>query len=501
MPRRKQASKGWETSNIEVTLAIAVFAIALVSAQFFVTAGYDIKLKGPTPVIGNVQASPTYNSVTITWNTFVLSSSQVFYATSNYHELSEPNLPYEGYDHQTPITDTLNGVGSHSVTITGLESNTTYYYYTKSVAVLVPGDPGKSADKLTFTTPNPPCSGTLTFDLSPGTVQTGAAATATVGGLSYCTEKNVFVYPGQQCNGTAACSFGITGDGTGGSCQFNAPSTNGTYTYIACTDMDGDSSYSASEKITDTLAVTAPPQQNQTNQTQPSQPSCGNNLKETGEECDGYDFGGQSCPSGTTGNLRCLSCRIDRSNCQAPKCGNGVIDTGEECDGTKLGGKSCMSMGYTGGMLSCSQCFLNTAGCTAVPIVSATDAQTAIVAAQAAINASGQANKNVTEAVNMVNLAISSFNAIQYEQARNQALIAKDLALNAPELQQQQQMPVVLIGVAGVIIATGAAAAVYLLKFMPKKGAGIEVPPAPPPEVPPVPSKKRRLKAPPAPKP
>ena len=47
------------------------------------------------------------------------------------------------------------------------------------------------------------------------------------------------------------------------------------------------------------------------------------------------------------------------------KCGNGKVDgPGEQCDGKDLAGKTCMSMGKTGGQLTCSPaCKLITTGC------------------------------------------------------------------------------------------------------------------------------------------
>jgi len=49
-------------------------------------------------------------------------------------------------------------------------------------------------------------------------------------------------------------------------------------------------------------------------------------------------------------------------------CGNNIKETGEECDGTDLAGQSCTSKGYAGGTLSCnSDCTFNTSQCTSAP--------------------------------------------------------------------------------------------------------------------------------------
>lgn len=53
---------------------------------------------------------------------------------------------------------------------------------------------------------------------------------------------------------------------------------------------------------------------------------CGNDVIESGEECDGTDPG--ACPTGV--------CDPD-CTCEDPVCGNDLIEAGEECDGTALG--------------------------------------------------------------------------------------------------------------------------------------------------------------------
>lgn len=51
-----------------------------------------------------------------------------------------------------------------------------------------------------------------------------------------------------------------------------------------------------------------------------------------------------------------------------PGCGNEVIESGEECDGATLGGATCNSRGFTSGSLSCTaSCFFNTTSCIYTP--------------------------------------------------------------------------------------------------------------------------------------
>jgi hypothetical protein len=64
-----------------------------------------------------------------------------------------------------------------------------------------------------------------------------------------------------------------------------------------------------------------------------------------------------------------LSCSVYASTQEAsttsPICGNNIQETGEQCDGSDLGGASCVSQGFSGGTLSCDAvCVFNTSSCT-----------------------------------------------------------------------------------------------------------------------------------------
>ena len=103
----------------------------------------------------------------------------------------------------------------------------------------------------------------------------------------------------------------------------------------------------------------------------PAQKSvCGNDLVETGEACDGSDFGGLTCATYgfTSGMLVCTAgCTIDTAACESepePFCGDGVIDTDEDCDGSDFNGLTCEALGFVSGSLSCSEtCTIDTAAC------------------------------------------------------------------------------------------------------------------------------------------
>jgi hypothetical protein len=64
-----------------------------------------------------------------------------------------------------------------------------------------------------------------------------------------------------------------------------------------------------------------------------------------------------------------LSCSVYASTQEAsttdPICGNNIQESGEQCDGSDLGGASCVSQGFSGGTLLCaSLCTFDTSSCT-----------------------------------------------------------------------------------------------------------------------------------------
>ncbi len=118
---------------------------------------------------------------------------------------------------------------------------------------------------------------------------------------------------------------------------------------------------------------------------------CGNDLQETGEDCDGADLGGSDCAdvgNYVGGSLGCTNCVFDVSQCEVdPNCGNGDIDSGEVCDSTNLDDQSCTTItgSYTGGTLACNvDCTWNESACT----TGTTDAVQQIIDARAAADGS-----------------------------------------------------------------------------------------------------------------
>ncbi|MBQ1924707.1 MAG: hypothetical protein II180_01145, partial [Proteobacteria bacterium] len=97
-------------------------------------------------------------------------------------------------------------------------------------------------------------------------------------------------------------------------------------------------------------------------------PECGNGIIESGEQCDGRDFGTTTCATFGTpgGSLLCTpDCKIIYSGCgSAPTCGDGIKNGTEQCDRTDLGGVTCEALGIAGGTLTCTaDCKFNTTTC------------------------------------------------------------------------------------------------------------------------------------------
>jgi hypothetical protein len=89
-------------------------------------------------------------------------------------------------------------------------------------------------------------------------------------------------------------------------------------------------------------------------------PSCGDGVLNGQDQCEGADFGGQTCADYQTyrGELACdASCRIDSSGCSGA-CGDGTLDAEQEvCDPTDFDAASaptCVSLGLDAGRQGCA---------------------------------------------------------------------------------------------------------------------------------------------------
>jgi hypothetical protein len=211
----------------------------------------------------------------------------------------------------------------------------------------------------------PPCD-------SPGSCGDSiVGAGETCDGLNFeqltCTDYDTFVGGNLACAScqvnTAACVVadeGVCGDGdinSGETCEGNdfAGSTCLTYdTFIG-------GSLSCSSCIIDTVACVVE-----------DPGSCGDGDINTGESCDGNNFEGLTCEDYDTfvgGTLSCSGCDVGTTACVVEDpgfCGDGNINTGESCDGSNFGGTTCTDYDrFTGGSLSCdSNCQLSTNSCT-----------------------------------------------------------------------------------------------------------------------------------------
>jgi hypothetical protein len=97
----------------------------------------------------------------------------------------------------------------------------------------------------------------------------------------------------------------------------------------------------------------------------PGCPVCGNGTIEDGEECDGDDLAGETCPhlGYDGGSLLCTECKLDTSSCTTI-CGDGLIHGDEQCDGTNLNARRCDTVGFDEGILACGpECAYDVSGC------------------------------------------------------------------------------------------------------------------------------------------
>jgi len=101
---------------------------------------------------------------------------------------------------------------------------------------------------------------------------------------------------------------------------------------------------------------------------------CGDGVKQDNEECDGSDLGDATCEAlgFEGGSLVCnSSCRLITTQCIGDNhgsipatCGDRIRDLGENCDGSDVGGASCQSLGFSGGFLGCTpQCTFDSSRC------------------------------------------------------------------------------------------------------------------------------------------
>ena len=136
---------------------IRIYQKALSVAEVNVVKNSDEVIDNTSPLISNINVSATENSATISWGTSELADSGLSYGPSSAYEngtISDGNL-----------------VLSHSITLTGLTSDTTYHYQLDSTDV--GGNSSTTAD-LTFNTVLPGGGpDLLVFDLN-GSVTTSA---------------------------------------------------------------------------------------------------------------------------------------------------------------------------------------------------------------------------------------------------------------------------------------------------------------------------------------
>ncbi|MBU1219593.1 hypothetical protein KKF34_17745 [Myxococcota bacterium] len=98
--------------------------------------------------------------------------------------------------------------------------------------------------------------------------------------------------------------------------------------------------------------------------------TCGDSIINGSEECDGVDIANHTCADEgfNAGIVTCnTDCTFDISDCHGEAvCGDGILQSGEECDEVDFGDSTCLTLGFYGGVLGCNNdCTLNISDCQA----------------------------------------------------------------------------------------------------------------------------------------
>lgn len=121
-------------SNFQVRNGIASvgrvgpITLAAINAQMSGTtnlaegAGKVTRVDVPQPILSNFAVTSTSNSATVTWYSNVAGTAKVWYSTN-------PSFNYN----TAPSATTAGYTNAESVTIGGLQNNTTYYYVVESL--------------------------------------------------------------------------------------------------------------------------------------------------------------------------------------------------------------------------------------------------------------------------------------------------------------------------------------------------------------------------------
>jgi len=128
------ASRTGQTQTVAFTTAgaktITVMAGDASGANSVKTVNVTINaVTSQKPVITNIATSNiTQTSVTITWTTDIVSTSRVIYDSISHPDISGQVAPNFGYVASTEESDITTKVTSHSVTLSGLNPGTKYYF-------------------------------------------------------------------------------------------------------------------------------------------------------------------------------------------------------------------------------------------------------------------------------------------------------------------------------------------------------------------------------------
>ncbi len=155
-----------------------------------------------------------------------------------------------------------------------------------------------------------------------------------------------------------ACLPSVTGITTEAASGEESTASTSAHTSTGADPTATVASSDGSTSLEDTSASTGDTQSSSESTTS-GPATCGNDIAEGDEVCDGTDLRGKTCASEHlgTGELACgpFCDALDASGCSINMCGDGVVNAEyEQCDGPDLNGQTCAKHpDYGGGTLKC----------------------------------------------------------------------------------------------------------------------------------------------------
>ncbi len=306
--------------------------------------------------------STSYSGISLSGATIAAITNEA--ATCKY---SSTNVAYDSMN----ATFSATGTTSHSQSLTGLSSGTTYTYYIRCTDSY--GNKMASSASVVFTTSSSggtttPSSGTTVenketsvfSEMNAGTIYKVTTADTSI------SIKQIFI----EVNNRATSVEIIVSKYSGKPSEVKQDITTGVYQYIGINHTNLADSNLKTLKIKFSV---------------PKSWLTANNYADSKVRLMRYTSSGWTTLTTTKVNessanidyeavspglsIFAISVEAEVAAPPAAVCGNNTREGTEECDGTDLAGQTCSSKGFTGGTLKCkADCKFDTAACTSAPV-------------------------------------------------------------------------------------------------------------------------------------